>query len=104
MKPNRVWNVIMRLFGRAGKGGGPPAAPMDPEMLKGMVRMILSTREDEIDCGRCFDLLDEYVDLVLSGRDASEAMPLVQHHLEHCADCREEFEALLMALSGRAPV
>jgi hypothetical protein len=27
-------------------------------------------------------------------------MPLVQDHLEHCGECRQEFEALLMALQG----
>ena len=77
---------------------------MDPEMMKSMVRSILSTREDEIDCDRCFELLDEFVDVVLDGKNAAEAMPLVQHHLDHCADCREEFEALLTALRGSSRV
>jgi len=27
-------------------------------------------------------------------------MPLVQDHLEHCGECKQEFEALLLALEG----
>jgi predicted anti-sigma-YlaC factor YlaD len=34
----------------------------------------------------------------LAGKNAAQAMPLVQDHLERCDDCREEFEALLAAL------
>jgi hypothetical protein len=36
----------------------------------------------------------------LVGRNAAEAMPLVQDHLEHCRECKQEFEALLSALKG----
>jgi predicted anti-sigma-YlaC factor YlaD len=38
--------------------------------------------------------------MTLVGINAAEAMPLVQDHLEHCRECREEFEALLEALQG----
>jgi predicted anti-sigma-YlaC factor YlaD len=36
--------------------------------------------------------------MVLAGKPAEEAMPLVQDHLHRCGPCREEFEALLDAL------
>jgi predicted anti-sigma-YlaC factor YlaD len=36
----------------------------------------------------------------LSGLNAAQAMPLVQEHLKMCGECREEFEALLMALQA----
>jgi hypothetical protein len=35
---------------------------------------------------------------VLAGKSISDAMTLVQHHLDHCRDCKEEFEVLLKAL------
>ncbi len=38
----------------------------------------------------------------LAGKNAAEALPLVQDHLERCGDCREEFEALLAALQAEA--
>ena len=36
----------------------------------------------------------------LAGKNAAEAMPLVQDHLNRCMDCREEFHALLLALQS----
>jgi len=38
--------------------------------------------------------------MALAGKDAAKALPLVQEHLLHCRDCREEFEALLDALQA----
>jgi hypothetical protein len=73
---------------------------LDLQSLKQMVRDIATTHEDEIGCEECFRLLDEFVDFHLAGKDAAQAMPLVQEHLDRCMDCREEFEALLTALRG----
>lgn len=75
---------------------------LDPAILKQMVRVVLSTRSDEIGCEECFDQLDRFVEMTLAGKDAAEALPLVHDHLERCRDCREEFEALLEVLRGLA--
>ncbi len=72
-----------------------------------MVLMAISrTREEEIGCDECFERLERFVEVELSGLDAARAMPLVEDHLQKCGDCREEFEALLEALreEGRGPV
>ena len=71
---------------------------LDPGKLKRMVRDMLTTSADEIGCDECFEQLDRFVDLELAGKGAAEALPLVQDHLNHCHNCREEFEALLTAL------
>ncbi len=71
---------------------------LNKDMLKGMVRGILSTRPDEIACEECFAQIDLFVEKVLAGADAAAAMPLVQDHLNRCRDCHDEFEALLEAL------
>lgn len=68
------------------------------EQLKSILRALIMTRRQEIGCEECFKQLDEFVEMHLNGLDADEAMPLVQHHLEMCKDCREEFSALLSAL------
>lgn len=75
---------------------------VEPAILKGMVRNVLTTREDEIGCEECFEEIDRFVEIALAGKDAAEAMPLVQDHLTRCRDCREEFEALLHALRDLA--
>lgn len=66
--------------------------------LKKVVTAVSCTRDEEIDCDECFELLDSFVEMELSGLGAAEAMPLVEEHLRECDDCREEFEALLEAL------
>ena len=71
---------------------------LEPATLKRMARSILTARPDEIGCDECFEQLDRFVEMTLAGKNAAEAMPLVQDHLERCVDCREEFEALLAAL------
>ena len=75
---------------------------LDLDTLKQMVRGIITTRPDEIGCDECFEQLDRFVEMKLAGKNAAEAMPLVQDHLERCDDCRQEFEALLAALRALA--
>jgi hypothetical protein len=71
---------------------------LEPAILKRIVHSILTARPDEIGCDKCFEQLDRFVEMTLAGKNAAQAMPLVQDHLERCRDCREEFEALLAAL------
>jgi len=66
--------------------------------IRDIVQMVAATRADEIGCDECFEQLDRFAETVLAGKNAAEAMPLVQDHLNRCGDCREEFEALLAAL------
>jgi hypothetical protein len=74
------------------------ANPVDVHLIKAMVREIITTRPDEMDCPECYEHLGQYADVILSGQDGAAAMPRLQDHLEHCSFCREEFEALLIAL------
>ena len=76
------------------------ATGLDPDLLKQMARGIATTRPDEIGCAECFEQMDQFVEMSLAGKDATQAMPLVQDHLTRCGDCREEFEALLAAVSA----
>jgi hypothetical protein len=71
---------------------------LEPSTVKQMARGIMTTRDDEIDCTECFEQVDQFVEMKLAGKNAAEAMPLVQDHLDRCGNCQEEFEALLAAL------
>ena len=68
------------------------------DIFRMLLREIAETREVEIGCDECFEQVDRFVEMELSGLNAARAMPLVQEHLEICGECREEFEALLLAL------
>lgn len=80
----------------------PEPPQLSAQLLKRMVRDIVTTSADEIGCDDCFEQLDRFAEMVLAGQDAAAAMPLVQEHLERCTDCRQEFEALLAALRALA--
>jgi hypothetical protein len=69
------------------------------EIVK-LVRVVAETREAEIGCDECFEQLDSFAEMELSGVEASTVMPLVGDHLDKCEDCRSKSEALLMALRG----
>jgi hypothetical protein len=69
------------------------------EVVK-LVRVVAETREVEIGCDECFERLDSFAETELSGSEARAAMPLVGDHLDKCADCRSNYEALRSALRG----
>ena len=69
-----------------------------PETLRKMAEMLAHTRDEEYSCDEVLALMDQFAEMVMRGEDAAHLMPLVQHHLEMCGDCREEFEALLRIL------
>jgi len=101
---------VQRLFGRertqdqSGLQQAPKldaSMPLTPQLVGSMVKGILSTRPDELDCDECFMELDIFAETYLVGKNAAEALPLVQDHLNRCKDCREEFEALLLALESQ---
>ena len=52
------------------------------------------TQDEEISCSECFDRVSHFVDVELSGADAAASMPQLKQHLDQCAACREEYEAL----------
>ncbi len=69
------------------------------DILKAFMKEIAETREgEEIGCDECFEQVDRFIEMELSGMNAARAMPLVQEHLKMCGECREEFEALLASL------
>lgn len=74
-----------------------PAPPLalDGPSLAVLMRQIQLTHAGQYTCSETADLLDEYVDLVVSRDDAERLLPLVKGHLDHCVDCTERYEALL---------
>jgi hypothetical protein len=64
-----------------------------------LVARLLGPERPEVSCEVCFEELDRYVDLELSGADADAEIPGLREHLEGCPACREEHESLL-ALAG----
>ena len=68
-----------------------------------LIARLLGPAGREVSCDRCFELLDQYVDLELAGEDADARLPGMRAHLEGCPACHEDHESLreLVAATDR---
>jgi hypothetical protein len=57
-----------------------------------------ATRDAEIGCDDCLMQVTSYCEIELAGKEIPEALRLVREHLEICAECHEEYQALLSAM------
>jgi hypothetical protein len=59
-----------------------------------LLKRLLGPAGPEISCEECFEQLDRYVDLELSGADADAAIPGMGAHLDGCPACEEDHRSL----------
>jgi anti-sigma factor RsiW len=64
---------------------------------------LLGPAGPEILCDECFERLDEYVELELSGAPADRSVPGMRAHLDGCPACAEEYASLRALVEGDAP-
>ena len=69
------------------------------DQIKSLIEMVSTAESDELDCDGCFGQIAEFAELHLAAQELPEAMRAVQHHLEQCLCCRDEFHALLKGLA-----
>ena len=67
------------------------------------VRRVLGPAGPELGCDQCFEELDRYVELELSGAPADDLVPGMRAHLEGCSACKEEHESLRALLESGGP-
>ena len=62
----------------------------DPSRSADLLVRLLGPAGEELTCEECFEQLDRYVELDLSGREADDVVPGMGAHLEGCPACRED--------------
>ena len=67
---------------------------MDNQPVDKTIQRLLGPAEPELLCDECFEKLDQYVDLELSGGAADEEIPGMRPHLEGCPACHEDYHSL----------
>ena len=80
-----------------------------PEMPNGrmtlsvpkVMRQLAATQPVELTCDEVLRLMGACAEAELRGEKHAEMVPLFEKHIEMCADCREEFEALLRILRAQ---
>jgi hypothetical protein len=65
-----------------------------PRWLTDLLSGLLGSAGPELTCEDCFEHLDRYVELELSGHDAEIAAPGMQAHLQGCPACAEDHDSL----------
>jgi len=70
---------------------------------RNLIARLLGPSEAEVSCERCFELLDQYVELELAGENADARLPGMRAHLQGCPACGEDHESLreLVAAADR---
>ena len=70
---------------------------------RNLIARLLGPSEAEVSCERCFELLDQYVELELAGEDADARLPGMRAHLQGARHAREDHESLreLVAAADR---
>jgi alkylation response protein AidB-like acyl-CoA dehydrogenase len=94
---NNLKAIYRRIFRKARSAEQPSSGRSlndHTAMAQKMMEMIVRTEEVELTCDDVFDLLDEFTEMALRGENVADLMPMVQHHLGMCPECREEYEAL----------
>jgi hypothetical protein len=59
-----------------------------------VLRALLGPEGPELSCEECFEQLDRYVELELTGSNAEAAIPGMRAHLEGCPACQEDHASL----------
>jgi len=72
--------------------------PLSNKELKGLLRLVGLTSDNEINCEQCLALVAEFAEHELAGKSVSESLKMVEQHLSVCSECREEYEALQRVL------
>jgi hypothetical protein len=71
---------------------------LNREQTKTLLQMVATSKPDEIDCDGCFEHLAEFVEHELLGTEIPKALEKVKQHIEQCACCNDEHNALVEAL------
>lgn len=73
---------------------------IDDELLPRLLRFVQATSEEEMPCSECLNEISELAETELHGKTLAAAQALVKDHIEHCGDCKEEYQLLLTALQS----
>ncbi len=68
--------------------------PLSPQQVRDLARFVALTRDRELNCSECRDAAGELAERRLAGLPLDTTLERVEHHLQLCPECTEEFRAL----------
>jgi hypothetical protein len=72
----------------------------DEVSKRDLVTRLLGTRGEDAGCDAGFELLAEYVESELQGRNVRDLYPAVAAHLRNCAACADDYQGLRALLGN----
>ena len=73
---------------------------MDPARLNQWLQAVATTEDEELDCDSLFEIIDKVVEMAASGQDVRSLLPGIALHLDHCPDCRDQYDTLTAFWEG----
>ena len=70
------------------------------DQVRALLQAVSRTRDHELTCDECLGEMGVFAERTLTGLAVQEAHDLVQHHLQICGECLEEYSLLLKALEA----
>ena len=74
--------------------------PLSKQQIQSLLGLIGTVQSQDVSCDDCFGQIGQFAENVLSKREIPESMRLIDQHLQQCPCCKDEFEALLIALQN----
>ncbi len=80
------------------RNGFKPQLEMQDEVVLKFLQVLENIRSEGLSCEEMYAQLDEFVEREVGSHDAAKIMPLIQEHIDICADCCDQYTALLDVL------
>ena len=68
------------------------------QQITNLIELAVTTKDDSLGCDGCLELIDQFAQAELDGTTIPQALECVRIHLEQCKCCKDEYEALMIAL------
>ena len=68
------------------------------QQICNLIELTFTTVDDSLGCDGCLDLMDQFAQAELDDTLMPDAMEAVRIHLDQCKCCKDEYEALMIAL------
>ncbi len=75
---------------------------LSEQQVRTLVQLVATTTPDDMDCDGCYGRIAEFAEVHLANQSVCESIRCVDEHLRNCPCCKDEFEALKVALASMA--
>lgn len=74
--------------------------PLSKNQISTLLSLVASATEDETSCDGCFEHVAQFVESELAKAELCESMLIVKNHMQNCPCCKDEYNALMEAMTA----